>query len=241
MSDHRSCTTRWDVAWARISGVRCTRAAISGVRRSPEISRGRARGESYERSLTGYFDAQCCCIRWPARGAPCSGAGSSCEQSCRVVTDHRVVDGGDDLPHQFDALERGVAGDAAVGRGDDLSPVGVDQAERRRPPGAVDRLVVAGSPAMAAGPCAMRSPISRQSGSVSGYSAVRVAASAVSRPMAPKAAAGHGAALRAGGCGAWSVATAAIVPARSAATSAATSSRPRRGGLTLKRGSPVLA
>ncbi len=61
--------------------------------------------------------------------------------------------------------------------------------------------------------------------------------SAVSRPVMPMAAAGHSQSLSSAGCGAWSVATASIVPSASASRSACTSAAVRSGGLTLKRGS----
>ncbi len=57
----------------------------------------------------------------------------------------------------------------------------------------------------------------------------------------PIAAAAHSQSLSSSGCGAWSVATASIVPSASASRSAATSSAVRSGGLTLKSGSYVVA
>ncbi len=61
--------------------------------------------------------------------------------------------------------------------------------------------------------------------------------SAVSRPVIPIDAAAHSQSLSSTVWGAWSVATASIVPSASAARSASTSSELRSGGFTLKTGS----
>ena len=66
---------------------------------------------------------------------------------------------------------------------------------------------------------------------------MRASASAVSRPSIPGGAWSNGASLASGGWGAWSVATASIVPSASPARTAATSASVRSGGLTLKTGS----
>ena len=60
---------------------------------------------------------------------------------------------------------------------------------------------------------------------------------AVSRPSIPKAASTNACSLSWRACGAWSVATASIVPSASASRSAAMSSSGRSGGFTLKTGS----
>ena len=57
--------------------------------------------------------------------------------------------------------------------------------------------------------------------------------SAVSRPSIPKAASTNACSLSCRACGAWSVATASMVPSASASRRAATSSSGRSGGLTL--------
>ena len=62
-------------------------------------------------------------------------------------------------------------------------------------------------------------------------------ASAVSSPSIPKAASTKACSLSCRACGAWSVATASIVPSVSASRTAATSSALRSGGLTLYVGS----
>ena len=61
--------------------------------------------------------------------------------------------------------------------------------------------------------------------------------SAVSSPSMPNAASTNACSLSCRACGAWSVATASMVPSASAARSASTSSAGRSGGLTLKTGS----
>ena len=61
--------------------------------------------------------------------------------------------------------------------------------------------------------------------------------SAVCSPSMPGGAWSNGTSLASGACGAWSVATASIVPSHSPATTAATSSAVRSGGFTLKTGS----
>ena len=61
--------------------------------------------------------------------------------------------------------------------------------------------------------------------------------SACSSPSIPGRAAAHSLSLSSTACGAWSVATASIVPSASPARSASTSSSVRSGGLTLNTGS----
>ena len=61
--------------------------------------------------------------------------------------------------------------------------------------------------------------------------------SAVCKPNMPGGAWLKGRSFDSGACGAWSVATASMVPSHNPAMTAATSSSVRSGGLTLKTGS----
>src|SRR4051794_21765152 len=88
------------------------------------------------------------------------------------------------------------------------------------------------SPAMAAGLPDMTRATPAQSSSPPSTMTVATTGSAVSRPSMPKAASTKACSLSCRACGAWSVATASMVPSASAARSASTSSAGRSGGVT---------
>src|SRR5699024_8614165 len=92
-------------------------------------------------------------------------------------------------------------------------------------------------PAIRAGATDIRSTSAAQSIRPEATMTSWTTAKAVSRPSMPKAASGKACSLSCRACGAWSVATASIVPSASASRSAATSSSGRSGGLTLYTGS----
>ncbi len=87
---------------------------------------------------------------------------------------------------------------------------------------------------MAAGRTDIRSATSRQVSSPVSTMVSTTTDSACSSPSIPGRAADHSHSLSSAACGAWSVATASMVPSASPARSAATSSPVRSGGLTLK-------
>ena len=70
-----------------------------------------------------------------------------------------------------------------------------------------------------------------------GASTSQAMGSAVCSPSMPGGAWSKGTSLDSGACGAWSVATASMVPSHRPATTAATSSSVRSGGFTLNTGS----
>ena len=108
---------------------------------------------------------------------------------------------------------------------------------RRRGRVARDPRSCARSLAIAAGRRESRSNSWARSTTSGPPSASTVSPSACWRPSIPDAASSNGRSLASGGCGAWSVATASIAPSRRSATSAATCSSVRSGGLTLNAGS----
>jgi hypothetical protein len=100
-----------------------------------------------------------------------------------------------------------------------------------------DRRPCPGSRAIRAGRTDIRSATPAQSSRPVSTIAACTTDSAVSSPSIPIAAAAHSQSLSSTGCGAWSVATASIVPSASPSRSACTSVAVRSGGFTLNTGS----